>query len=53
MQTEHTNELAAALAKAQGAMQAAKFDKVNPHFRSSYASLAAVIGELLDRPRPD
>ena len=28
MQTEHTNELAAALAKAQGAMEAAKFNKI-------------------------
>jgi hypothetical protein len=46
MQTENTNELAAALAKAQAAMQAAKFDKVNPHFKSKYASLAAVIDAI-------
>jgi hypothetical protein len=46
MQTENTNELATALAKAQAAMQAAKFDKVNPHFKSKYASLAAVIDAI-------
>jgi hypothetical protein len=52
MQTEYTNELAAALAKAQGAMEAAKFDKQNPHFRNKYASLAAVI-EAIRKPLAD
>lgn len=42
MQSEQINELAAALAKAQGAMSNAKFDKENPHFHSRYATLAAV-----------
>lgn len=35
-------ELAKALAKAQGAMGAAKKDAMNPHFKSKYADLAAV-----------
>jgi hypothetical protein len=52
MQTENTNELAAALAKAQGAMEAAKFDKQNPHFKNKYASLAAVI-EAIRKPLSD
>jgi hypothetical protein len=52
MQTENTNELAAALAKAQGAMQAAKFDKTNPHFKSKYASLAAVV-DAIRKPLSD
>lgn len=36
------NELAAALAKAQGQIRAASTDAVNPHFRSKYSTLAAV-----------
>lgn len=40
--SEAINELAAALAKAQGAMTAASLDKVNPHFKSKYSSLAAI-----------
>jgi hypothetical protein len=40
--SEQINELAAALAKAQLAMQNPRFDKVNPAFRSPYASLAAI-----------
>lgn len=35
-------EIAAALAKAQGEMQNAPLNKVNPHFRSKYADLAAI-----------
>lgn len=46
MQSENTNELSAALAKAQAATQAAKFDKTNPHFKNKYASLAAVIDAI-------
>ena len=41
--------LAAALAKAQGQMTAARFDKVNPHFRNRYASLASII-EAVRKP---
>jgi hypothetical protein len=37
------SDLFAALAKAQAAMVNVAFDKVNPHFKSKYASLAAVI----------
>jgi hypothetical protein len=36
------NELAAALSKAQGTMKAASKDAVNPHFKSSYSTLASV-----------
>ena len=35
-------QLAAALAKAQGAMKAAEMDGLNPHFKSRYATLANV-----------
>ena len=54
MQTDNTNELAAALAKAQGAMEAAKFNKVvNFSGRSyKYADLAAVI-EAIRKPLAD
>jgi hypothetical protein len=41
--SDQINELAAALAKAQSAMGQAPLDKVNPHFRSKYASLASII----------
>lgn len=49
MQTENTADLSASLAKAQAGMQAAKFDKTNPHFKNKYASLAAVI-EAIRKP---
>lgn len=39
--SEQLNELFAALAKAQGAYQAATKDSENPHFRSRYADLAS------------
>jgi hypothetical protein len=52
MQTENTSDIAAALAKAQGAMVAAKFDKTNPHFKNKYASLAAVI-DAVRKPLAD
>lgn len=42
MNSESINELAAALAKAQGKMKAAEMDKTNPHFKSKYASLASL-----------
>ncbi len=47
-QSESINELAAALSKAQGEMQAAIKDKVNPFFKSSYADL----GSVWDAARP-
>lgn len=40
--SEQCNELAAALAKAQVEMSNPAFDSQNPHFRSKFASLAAV-----------
>jgi ERF superfamily len=43
MRSEKIEELAAALAKAQGSIESATFDRENPHFRSKYASLASVI----------
>jgi hypothetical protein len=46
VQSEQTNDLSTALAKAQSSMQAAKFDKTNPHFKNKYASLAAVIDAI-------
>lgn len=42
MMSNNINELAAALAKAQGTIRAAAKDKENPHFRSRYADLASV-----------
>jgi hypothetical protein len=46
MQSEQTNELAAALALAQSSMKAAAFNKVNPHFKNKYADLAAVLDAI-------
>jgi len=46
MQSEQTADLSAALAKAQAETKAAAFDKVNPHFKNKYASLAAVIDAI-------
>jgi hypothetical protein len=46
MQSEQTNELSAALAVAQGAMKAATFNKINPHFKNRYADLAAVVDAI-------
>lgn len=37
------NEIAAALAKAQGQMKHAVFNKVNPHFKNKYADMSACI----------
>ena len=42
MKSEQINELAAALAKAQGQMTAANKDSTNPHFKSLYADLASI-----------
>ena len=40
--SEQIDELAAALAKAQGMMENAVMNRVNPHFKSKYADLAAI-----------
>lgn len=40
--SEQINEIAAALAKAQGEMKNAFLNKVNPHFKSKYADLAGI-----------
>lgn len=45
-QSEQINELAGALAKAQGAMSNASKNRVNPHFKSNYADLAAVLDAI-------
>lgn len=52
MEMENTNEIAAALAKAQAVMQNAKYNKVNPHFRNKYADLAAII-DAVKKPLTD
>lgn len=52
MQSEATNELAGALAKAQGTMKAATFNKINPHFKNRYADLAAVV-DAIRKPLAD
>lgn len=44
--SEQINELAAALAKAQGAMETAKKDSNNPFFKSRYADLASVVAAI-------
>jgi len=41
-QSAQLNELAAALAKAQGQIEGAKKDSLNPHFKNKYADLASV-----------
>lgn len=46
MQSEQINELAAALAKAQGAMQNAVMNRTNPHFKSKYADLSSVLDAI-------
>lgn len=49
MQSQETNDLSAALAKAQAGMKAATFNKTNPHFKNKYADLAAVL-EAIRKP---
>ncbi|HJQ66370.1 MAG TPA: ERF family protein [Gemmatimonadales bacterium] len=44
--SEQINELATALAKAQGQMSGAKKDADNPFFKSKYADLAAVVAAI-------
>jgi ERF superfamily len=40
--SDQIDELAAALAKAQGMMENAVMNRINPHFKSKYADLAAI-----------
>lgn len=47
--SENLADLALALSKAQGQMESAKKDSTNPHFRSKYADLAAVV-EAIKKP---
>ena len=49
---DSTPDLNAALAKAQAQMTAIPFDRTNPHFKSKYASLAAVI-DTVRKPLAD
>ena len=42
LQSDQINELAAALAKAQGEIKTAPKDSTNPHFKSGFASLGAI-----------
>ncbi len=46
MQSEQINELAAALAKAQGAMGNAAMNRINPHFKSKYADMSSVLDAI-------
>ncbi len=46
MQSENINELAGALAKAQGAMANAVMNRTNPHFKNAYADLSSVIDAI-------
>src|SRR4051812_18609789 len=46
MQSDEINELATALAKAQGAMHNAVMNRTNPHFRSKYADLSSVLDSI-------
>lgn len=52
MKSEQIDKLTEALAKAQGAMQSATLNKTNPHFRSKYADMAAVL-EAIRQPLSD
>ena len=44
--SEQTNEISAALAKAQGKISNPNKDKENPHFKSTYADLASGINAI-------
>lgn len=50
--SEKLDELAAALAKAQGAMQGATMDRANPFFKSKYATLNS-IWDAIRKPLAD
>ena len=49
--TEDIGALMTALAKAQGTIEDAGKDSVNPHFKSRYATLAAVRQAVVDEAR--
>ena len=42
-QSEDIKELVGALSKAQGKMEAAKFNRINPHYKNRYADFTAVM----------
>lgn len=44
--SDEVSELAAALVKAQAAMKPATKDATNPHFKSKYADLAAIVSAI-------
>lgn len=46
LQSPETKDISAAMAKAQGSIENALKDSKNPHFKSSFASLAAVINAV-------
>jgi hypothetical protein len=48
LQSDAVNEIAASLAKAQSQIEHALKDSKNPHFKSSFASLASVINATRD-----
>jgi ERF superfamily len=48
LRSENINEIAGALAKAQGVMSNAATDKQNPHYKSKYATLDSVINAAKD-----
>jgi hypothetical protein len=50
--SEDIKELVTALSKAQGVMKPAVFDKVNPHFKSKYASFTSCV-EACQKPLAD
>jgi hypothetical protein len=47
-QSEQINELASALAKAQGIIQSASKDGLNPHFKNRYATLDSIWEAIRD-----
>jgi hypothetical protein len=47
-QSEHINELVTALVAAQGDIEHATKNSINPHFRNNYANLEAVIDAVRD-----
>jgi ERF superfamily len=52
MRSPEINEIAAALAKAQGQMRNATLNRTNPHFKSRYADLASVF-DAIRKPLAD
>lgn len=52
LQSDNTNELAGALAKAQTGMKSAPYNKTNPHFKNKYADLASVL-DTIRKPLAD